>query len=84
MSKVYVGNLPFSATEDAVRALFARHGTVQSVALMIDRETGRARGFGFVEMPRLDARCAIQRLNGHDMDGRWLKVLEVQDNLRAA
>ena len=70
MSKIYVGNLPFSATEDAVRQLFAQHGVVESVALITDRETGQPRGFGFVEMPRLDAARAIQNLNGQDMGGR--------------
>jgi RNA recognition motif-containing protein len=80
VSNIYVGNLPFSATEEAVRALFAQHGTVDSVALMTDRETGRARGFGFVEMPRLDAIRAIQNLNGQDMAGRWLKVIAAQEN----
>jgi RNA recognition motif-containing protein len=82
MSKIYVGNLPFSATEDAVRSLFAQHGTVESVALMTDRETGRPRGFGFVEMPRSDAARAIQNLNGQDMGGRALKVNEAQDKPR--
>ena len=51
MTKLYVGNLPFSATEDSVRTLFAAHGTVDKVSLINDRETGRPRGFGFVEMP---------------------------------
>ena len=55
MSKIYVGNLPFSATEDSVRTLFAQFGTVESVALINDRETGRPRGFGFVEMSKADA-----------------------------
>jgi RNA recognition motif-containing protein len=82
MSKIYVGNLPFSATEDSVRTLFAQHGTVESVALIMDRETGRPRGFGFVEMPRGDAAKAIQNLNGHDMEGRALKVNEAQDKPR--
>ena len=82
MSKIYVGNLPFTATEDAVRALFAQHGTVESVALMTDRETGRPRGFGFVEMSRADAAKAIQNLNGHDMGGRPLRVNEAQDKPR--
>ena len=82
MSKIYVGNLPFTADEDAVRALFAEHGTVESVALITDRETGRPRGFGFVEMPRSDAARAIQNLNGHDMGGRQLKVNEAQDKPR--
>jgi RNA recognition motif-containing protein len=82
MSKIYVGNLPFSATEDSVRSLFAQHGVVDSVALISDRDTGRPRGFGFVEMPRGDAARAIQNLNGQDMDGRSLKVNEAQDKPR--
>ena len=82
MSKIYVGNLPFTATEDAVRTLFAQHGTVESVSLINDRETGRPRGFGFVEMPRADAAKAIQNLNGYDMGGRPLKVNEAQDKPR--
>lgn len=82
MSKIYVGNLPFSATEDAVRELFAQHGTVESVALIMDRETGRPRGFGFVEMARQDAARAIQSLNGQDMGGRPLRVNEAQDKPR--
>jgi RNA recognition motif-containing protein len=82
MSKIYVGNLPFSATEAAVRDLFAQHGTVESVALIMDRETGQPRGFGFVEMPRTDAARAIQSLNGQDMGGRPLKVNEAQDKPR--
>jgi RNA recognition motif-containing protein len=82
MSKIYVGNLPFSATEESVRALFAQHGTVEAVSLISDRETGRPRGFGFVEMSRGDAARAIQNLNGQDMDGRPLKVNEAQDKPR--
>ena len=70
MSKIYVGNLPFSADEAQVRTLFEQHGTVESVSLINDRETGRPRGFGFVEMPRADAARAIQALNGQDFDGR--------------
>jgi len=77
-----VGNLPFSATETSVRELFAQHGTVESVALINDRETGRPRGFGFVEMPRDDATRAIQNLNGQDLGGRPLKVNEAQDKPR--
>ncbi len=79
MSKIYVGNLPFTADESAVRALFEQHGTVDSVSLINDRETGRPRGFGFVEMPSADAARAIQSLNGQDMGGRPLKVNEAQD-----
>jgi cold-inducible RNA-binding protein len=79
MSKIYVGNLPFSADESAVRTLFAQHGTVDSVALINDRDTGRPRGFGFVEMTvNADAARAIQNLNGYQMDGRALKVNEAQ------
>src|SRR5262245_65020074 len=79
MSKIYVGNLPFSADEAAVRTLFSQHGTVESVALINDRETGRPRGFGFVEMPRADAARAIQSLNGKEMGGRPLRVNEAQE-----
>jgi len=79
MSKIYVGNLPFTADEAAVRALFEQHGSVESVSLINDRDTGRPRGFGFVEMARADAARAIQNLNGHDMGGRPLKVNEAQD-----
>ena len=66
--KIYVGNLPFSATESEIRDLFGQHGTVESVALPTDRETGRPRGFGFVEMPQGDAAKAIEALNGHSMN----------------
>jgi RNA recognition motif-containing protein len=83
MSKIYVGNLPFSADEQGVRTLFAQHGTVESVALISDRDTGQPRGFGFVEMPRADAARAIQSLNGQDMGGRALKVNEAQDKPRS-
>jgi RNA recognition motif-containing protein len=82
MAKIYVGNLPFSATEDQVRALFAEHGTVESIALPTDRETGRPRGFGFVEMSQSDASRAIQAVNGKDLDGRALRVNEAQDKPR--
>jgi RNA recognition motif-containing protein len=82
MAKIYVGNLPFSATEDEIRTLFAAHGTVESVSLPTDRETGRPRGFGFVEMSQADASRAIQNLNGVEMGGRALKVNEAQDKPR--
>jgi RNA recognition motif-containing protein len=84
MAKIYVGNLPFSATEDQVRALFAAHGTVESIALPMDRETGRPRGFGFVEMSQADAARAIQAVNGQSLDGRALRVNEAQDKPRGA
>ena len=82
MTKIYVGNLPFSATESEVRDIFAQHGTVESVALPTDRETGRPRGFGFVEKPQADAQRAMQALNGHNMGGRPLRVNEAQDRPR--
>jgi RNA recognition motif-containing protein len=82
MTKMYVGNLPFNATEDSVRALFAEFGTVQSLSLVNDRETGRPRGFGFVEMSSSDAAKAMQSLNGKDFGGRPLKVTEAQDRPR--
>ena len=77
MKKLYVGNLPFSATEDEVRDLFEEHGSVGSVAIITDRETGRPRGFGFVEMED-GAERAIQSLNGHEMGGRALQVNEAR------
>jgi RNA recognition motif-containing protein len=83
MAKIYVGNLPFTATDEEIRTLFGAHGTVESVALPIDRDTGRPRGFGFVEMSQADASRAIQNLNGTDMGGRSLKVNEAQDKPRS-
>jgi cold-inducible RNA-binding protein len=82
MAKIYVGNLPFTADQEEVRALFAQHGAVTSVSLPTDRETGRPRGFGFVEMSQADAAKAIQALNGHSMGGRPLRVNEAQDKPR--
>jgi RNA recognition motif-containing protein len=78
MKRIYVGNLPFSATEDEVHALFAAHGTVNSVNLITDRETGRPRGFGFVEMEEDGADAAIAALNETMMGGRALKVNEAR------
>ncbi len=78
MKSIYVGNLPFNATEDEVRDLFAAHGTVEAVRLMTDRETGRPRGFGFVEMADGDAARAIQALNGTELGGRSLRINEAQ------
>ena len=83
MTKIYVGNLPFSATDAEVRELFAAHGTVESVSIITDRDTGRPRGFGFVEMSNADASRAMQALNGTDFDGRALKVNEAQDRERS-
>jgi RNA recognition motif-containing protein len=82
VTRLYVGNLPFSATDESVRALFSKHGTVEKVSLITDRDTGRPRGFGFVEMSSADAARAIQALNGADFGGRPLKVNEAQDRPR--
>ncbi len=82
MKKLYVGNLPFSATDEEVTQLFSQHGTVHSVALINDRETGRPRGFGFVEMDDDAAMAAIQALDGHEMNGRALRVNEAQERPR--
>ena len=82
MTKIYVGNLPFTATEDSVRSLFSNHGTVEKVSLIADRDTGRPRGFGFVEMSNADASRAMQALNGQDFNGRPLKINEAQDKPR--
>jgi RNA recognition motif-containing protein len=75
--KIYVGNLPFSATEDEIRQLFAQHGTVTSVSLITDRDTGAPRGFGFVEMDE-GASEAINALSNHELGGRSLKVNEAR------
>lgn len=71
---VYVGNLPFSTTTSDLEALFAQYGEVESAAVITDRETGRSRGFGFVEMPDAAANEAIENLNGSDYGGRQLTV----------
>ncbi len=79
MKKIYVGNLPFSATEGEVKELFEQHGSVTSVNLITDRDTGRFRGFGFVEMDEADADSAIKSLNDQDFGGRPLRVNEARD-----
>ncbi len=79
MSKnIYVGNLPWSATEDEIRAAFEVYGEVSSVKLIEDRETGRPRGFGFVEMDDSGALEAIENLDGKDFGGRNIKVNEAK------
>src|SRR5579863_3218285 len=83
VTKLYVGNLPFTATDESVRALFSKHGTVEKISLVTDRDTGRPRGFGFVEMSNADASRAMQALDGTDFDGRTLKVNEAQDRERS-
>ncbi len=79
MKSIYVGNLPFSATESEISDLFSRYGTVGSVKLITDRETGRPRGFAFVEMDASEAAAAIKGLNGQDMGGRTLRINEAQE-----
>ena len=78
MKKIYVGNLPYSATEAELREKFGEHGEVESVALVNDRETGRPRGFGFIEMDDNGATAAIAALDGQEMDGRSLRVNEAR------
>jgi len=82
--KLYVGNLPFTSTEEELRALFGRHGSVESVNVITDRETGRPRGFAFVEMSEPSAAAdAIKALDGTQHGGRAMKVNEAQDKQRS-
>jgi len=77
MKNIFVGNLSFGATEETVRSLFASHGSVERVNIVTDRDTGKARGFGFVEMTNdVEGEKAIAALNGTDLDGRALNVNE--------
>ena len=77
--KLYVGNLPDSATEQDLSDKFSAYGTVKSVKLITDRRTGQSRGFGFIEMPSdADAHAAIDSLNGSDYEGRPMKVNEAR------
>jgi cold-inducible RNA-binding protein len=76
---IFVGNLDYNVTEETIRALFERYGAVNSTRIMTDRDTGRSRGFAFVEMPNdNEAGQAITALNGRDMDGRALNVNEAR------
>lgn len=75
---IYVGNIPFSMTEDELREVFVSFGHVDSAKLIIDRETGRSRGFGFVEMSENVARKAITELNGSEYNGKQLVVNEAK------
>ena len=78
--KIYVGNMSYSTTEDTLRDLFNAYGEVESVSVITDKFTGRARGFGFVEMGSEEgAAAAIAALNGQKVDGRELKVNEAHD-----
>ena len=77
--KLYVGNLGYGLTDSDLEKMFAAHGTVQSAQVIMDRDTGRSKGFGFVEMPNdQEAQAAIQALNGHDVGGRQLTVNEAR------
>ncbi len=76
--KLYVGNLPFQTTEDDLSDMFAAVGSVESVRIITDRDTGRSRGFGFIEMGDEDADKAINEFNGKDMEGRPLTVNEAR------
>jgi CspA family cold shock protein len=75
--KLYVGNLPFSVTDDSLREMFSQYGEVYSASVVVDRERGRSRGFGFVEMD--NAESAISELNGKDLEGRNLRVNEARE-----
>ena len=78
--KLYVGNLSYNTTEEDIRELFAAYGSIQSLNLISDRDTGRPKGFGFVEMStEQEARAAISALNSREVDGRQIKVNEAND-----
>ena len=81
--KIYVGNLPYSATEQSLETTFAAHGTVESVKLVMDRDTGRSKGFGFIEMGSdSEAGSAITALNGSSVEGRPMVVNEARPQSR--
>ncbi|MFT5142648.1 MAG: RNA recognition motif-containing protein [Thalassolituus oleivorans] len=82
MKKLYVGNLPWRTTDADLEDLFASHGTVESAVVITDRETGRSRGFGFVEMEDAGATAAMDALDGFDIGGRALRVNEANDRPR--
>lgn len=79
MPEIYVGNLNFQTSEQALNDLFSQHGQVERVNIIIDRQTGRSRGFGFVTMPNSDeAQAAIEAVNGKEFEERTLRVNEAQ------
>lgn len=82
MKKLYVGNLPWTTTEADLEELFSPFGTVHSAAVITERDTGRSRGFGFIELDDSAAEKAIEELNGKDLGGRQLRVNEAQDKRR--
>ena len=80
--KIYVGNLSWGTAQSDLETLFSEFGEVQSAAVITDRETGRSRGFGFIEMNQADGAKAIEALNGQEVDGRQLRVNEAHDKPR--
>ena len=79
VKRIYVGNLPYTTTDSELQDLFTGHGTVHSVAVIMDRMTGRSRGFGFVEMDDAEASTAISALDGTQFGGRSLRVNEARE-----
>ena len=79
MKNLFVGNLPWSVDDQKLESLFGAYGDVHSAKVIQDRDTGRSRGFGFVEMDQADARRAMSELNGHQLESRALKVNEAND-----
>ena len=80
MSKtLYLGNIPYTATEDEISGIFSAHGEVKEVRIITDRETGRSRGFAFVEIEGEDVTAVIEALDGADYGGRTLRVNEAQE-----
>ncbi len=84
VKKLYVGNLPWTISEDDLKEFFGSFGSVASVAIITDRDTGRSRGFGFVEMEDADADRAIQEANGKELGGRSLRIDEAQERSRGS
>ena len=80
--KLFVGNLPWSVSDVELEDLFSPHGTVQSARVITDRDTGRSRGFGFVEMDTEDVAATISAVNGREVDGRQLRVNEAEEKER--
>lgn len=80
--RMYVGNLPYDTNDEGLRAIFEEFGTVTDVKVIMDRETGRSRGFGFVEMDDESARRSMEELNGREIGGRTLRVNEAEERQR--
>lgn len=81
--RLYVGNLSFETDEDTLRRIFGEHGEVESVNIITDRDTGRSKGFGFIDMTNdVEAKSAILALNGSELDGRTIKVSEAKPRER--